>query len=202
MPHGSSVLGALRDLDGIGTYGCIRSGLYNIIDRAAAKTKEEQRELYGKICGCDFFLMSTNAMTLDGELVNIDGRGNRVAFLCYGPENVIVLTGLNKVTPDLESAIQRVQNVAAPPNTIRLNCDTPCSVTGRCGDCYDRTASAAASSSRGAPTSRTGSRLSSSVRNSVLRRNNSETLAKDGPGTGWPIFFAKNDHLYRTRQNV
>ncbi|HHX19663.1 MAG TPA: lactate utilization protein [Clostridiaceae bacterium] len=137
MPHGSSVAwGGSVTLTESGLMDALDPGLYNIIDRAAAKTKEEQRELYGKICGCDFFLMSTNAMTLDGELVNIDGRGNRVAFLCYGPENVIVLTGLNKVTPDLESAIQRVQNVAAPPNTIRLNCDTPCSVTGRCGDCY------------------------------------------------------------------
>ncbi len=137
MPHGSSVAwGGSVTLTESGLMDALDPDLYNIIDRATAKTKEEQRELYGKICGCDYFLMSTNAMTLDGELVNIDGRGNRVAFLCYGPENVIVLAGINKLVPDLDVAIKRVQNVAAPPNAIRLNRDTPCSVTGRCGDCY------------------------------------------------------------------
>jgi hypothetical protein len=137
MPHGSSISwGGSETLKESGLMDALDPNLYNIIDRDTAKTKEEQRELYGKICGCDFFLMSTNAITLDGELVNIDGRGNRVAFLCFGPENVIVLAGLNKLTPDLDAAIKRVQNVASPPNTIRLNRNTPCSVTGRCGDCY------------------------------------------------------------------
>ncbi len=137
MPHGSSVAwGGSVTLTESGLMDALDPTLYNIIDRAAAKTKEEQRELYGRICGCDYFLMSTNAMTLDGELVNIDGRGNRVAFLCYGPENVIILTGLNKLTPDLDSALKRVQNIAAPPNTVRLKLNTPCAATGRCGDCY------------------------------------------------------------------
>lgn len=137
MPKGSSIAwGGSETLEESGLKDALDPNLYNIIDRDTAKTKEEQRELYGKIVGCDFFLMSTNAMTLDGELVNIDGRGNRVAFLCFGPENVIVLAGLNKLTPDLDAAIKRVQNVASPPNTIRLNRNTPCSATGRCGDCF------------------------------------------------------------------
>jgi len=137
MPHGSSVAwGGSVTLTESGLMDALDPNLYNIIDRATAKTKEEQRELYGRICGCDYFLMSTNAMTLDGELINIDGRGNRVAFLCYGPEHVIVLAGLNKLAPDLDSALKRVQNVAAPPNTIRLKLNTPCAATGRCGDCY------------------------------------------------------------------
>ena len=76
------------------------------------------------------------AITLDGELINIDGRGNRVAFLCFGPQNVLILAGMNKVVTDVESGINRTRNVAAAPNAIRLNRKTPCAVTGRCGDCY------------------------------------------------------------------
>ncbi len=137
MPHGSSIAwGGSETLKESGLMDALDPNLYNIIDRDTAKTKEEERELYGKIGGCDFFLMSTNAITLDGELVNIDGRGNRVAFLCFCPENVIVLAGLNKLALNLDAAIKRVQNVAAPPNAIRLKRNTPCSVTGRCGDCY------------------------------------------------------------------
>ena len=80
--------------------------------------------------------MSTNAITLDGELINIDGKGNRVAFLCFGPQNVLILTGLNKVVTDIESGFKRVQNVASSPNAIRLNRNTPCSITGKCENCY------------------------------------------------------------------
>lgn len=108
---------------------------YQIFDRDKAKTPEEQKKVYCDICGCDYFLMSTNAITLDGELINIDGRGNRVAFLCYGPDHVIIVAGMNKVVSDVESGIQRVRNIAAPPNNVRLNRNTPCAVTGRCADC-------------------------------------------------------------------
>jgi len=80
--------------------------------------------------------MSTNAITLEGELINIDGRGNRVAFLCYGPQNVLILAGMNKVVSDVESGFKRVRDIASPPNTIRLNKKTPCAVTGKCEDCY------------------------------------------------------------------
>lgn len=136
MPAGSSIgWGGSMTLSETGLMDALRSADYNLIDRDTAKTPEEQRKLYGEICCADYFLMSTNAITLDGELVNIDGRGNRVAFLCYGPQNVLILTGMNKVTSDVESAIKRVKDVASPPNTVRLNKNTPCAVTGRCGDC-------------------------------------------------------------------
>jgi len=82
--------------------------------------------------------MSTNAITLDGELINIDGRGNRVAFLCYGPQNVLILTGINKIVADIESGIKRTRNIASPPNAIRLNRNTPCAITGKCGDCFSK----------------------------------------------------------------
>lgn len=136
MPAGSSIgWGGSMTLSETGLMDAIRSADYQLIDRETAKTSEEQRKLYGEICCADYFLMSTNAITLDGEMVNIDGRGNRVAFLCYGPQNVLILTGMNKVTSDVEAAIKRVKDVASPPNTVRLNRNTPCAVTGRCADC-------------------------------------------------------------------
>lgn len=136
MPEGSSIgWGGSMTLSESGLMDAIRSANYQIIDRETAKTPEEQRKIYGEICCSDFFLMSTNAITLDGELVNIDGRGNRVAFLCYGPQNVVILAGMNKIVSDVESGVQRVRDIASPPNTVRLNKNTPCAVTGRCGDC-------------------------------------------------------------------
>lgn len=137
MPEGSSIgWGGSMTLSETGLMEAIRNANYKIIDRETAKTPEEQRKIYGEICCSDFFLMGTNAITIDGELVNIDGRGNRVAFLCFGPQNVVILAGMNKVTSDVRSAVQRVRDIASPPNTVRLNKNTPCAVTGRCGDCY------------------------------------------------------------------
>lgn len=85
--------------------------------------------------GADYFLMSTNAITLDGQLVNIDGSGNRVASLIYGPAHVVIIAGMNKVAKDVDSAIERVHTTAAPPNAMRLSMNTPCGVTGVCADC-------------------------------------------------------------------
>lgn len=137
MPKGSSIGwgGSMTVLE-TGLMDAIQNGDYKIINREEAKTTEEQRKIYGEICCSDFFLMSTNAITIDGELINIDGRGNRVAFLCYGPENVLILAGMNKVVSDVESGFKRVRDIASPPNTVRLNKKTPCSITGRCSDCY------------------------------------------------------------------
>ena len=79
--------------------------------------------------------MSSNAITAEGELVNIDGTGNRVGALIYGPEHVIILAGMNKVSPTLEEAVSRIKNVASPLNANRLNRNTPCAATGLCADC-------------------------------------------------------------------
>lgn len=137
MPEGSVIgWGGSMTLQEMGLLDIIKSKKYNVIDRDTAKTQEEQRKLYGEICCSDFFLMSTNAITLDGELINIDGRGNRVAFLCYGPQYVLILAGMNKVVTDIEAGIKRIRNIAAPPNGIRLNKQTPCAITGACRDCY------------------------------------------------------------------
>lgn len=106
-----------------------------LIDRADAKTPDEIKKAYHDALSSDFFFMSTNAITVDGELVNIDGTGNRVAALIYGPENVIIMTGMNKVAANVEEAISRIHTTAAPMNCQRLNRKTPCSATGVCGDC-------------------------------------------------------------------
>lgn len=83
----------------------------------------------------DFFITGSNAITMDGKLVNLDGLGNRVAGICFGPNKVILVVGLNKVAPDLETAIARVKHLAAPINAIRLGRATPCVETGLCSDC-------------------------------------------------------------------
>lgn len=92
-------------------------------------------ECNARLINSDTFLMSSNAITLNGELVNIDKRGNRVCYLIYGPKQVIILAGMNKVTATTEDAIRRVRNCATPPNAVRLNQQTPCVKTGRCADC-------------------------------------------------------------------
>ncbi len=114
----------------------LNNGNYNVLDRSTANTPAEKKALYGKIVTSDYFFMSSNAVTLDGELVNIDGSGNRVACLIHGPENVIVIIGMNKIAMDVESAIKRIQNVVAPANALRLNKNTPCYRTGQCGNCF------------------------------------------------------------------
>jgi hypothetical protein len=83
----------------------------------------------------DYMIASCNAITLDGRLVNLDATGNRVAAMCFGPQKVILAVGLNKVAPDLDSAMLRVKHYAAPINAIRVNMATPCGETGLCLDC-------------------------------------------------------------------
>ena len=136
IPEGSSIgWGGSVTLSECGLMDAIGGGKYELIDRSVAKTAEENKAVHAKIFGCDYFLMSTNAITYDGELVNIDGRSNRVCFLCYGPENVIVIAGMNKLESDVDSAIKRVRNVASPKNALRLGRNTPCAATGKCADC-------------------------------------------------------------------
>ena len=136
MPEGSSIgWGGSVTLSEYGLMDAIGGGKYELIDRSVAKTAEENKAVHAKIFGCDYFLMSTNAITYDGELVNIDGRSNRVCFLCYGPENVIVIAGMNKLESDVDSALKRVRNVASPKNALRLGRNTPCAATGKCADC-------------------------------------------------------------------
>lgn len=120
----SGIMDALHNRDDITFY-----------DRSKAATPEEVQKIYREAFFCDYYFMSTNAITLDGELVNIDGNGNRVAALVFGPANVIIVCGMNKISTDIDEAIARVRNIAAPPNCNRLDRKTPCAITGKCGDC-------------------------------------------------------------------
>lgn len=106
-----------------------------LYDRATATTPEENKKIMHDALSCDYYFMSSNAITVDGELVNIDGNGNRVAALIYGPENVIIVAGMNKIVKTVEEGISRTRNVASPQNCVRLNKNTPCAVNGVCGNC-------------------------------------------------------------------
>lgn len=108
---------------------------HQLIIRENYTTPEQLKECKAKLVNADTFIMSSNAITINGELINIDGRGNRVSFLIYGPDEVIILAGMNKIVPDVPSGVARIRNMATPPNTMRLHRDTPCAMSGRCGDC-------------------------------------------------------------------
>lgn len=127
--------GGSMTLEEIGLIDDLKESDYTIYDRAEAVTPEEKREMFGRIVTSDFYFMSSNAITLDGELINIDGAGNRVACLCHGPEHVVVIAGMNKIVTDVRSGIDRVHNMAAPPNALRLHLNTPCAEYGRCANC-------------------------------------------------------------------
>lgn len=136
LPKGASVAaGGSETVKDMGLMTKLQSGDYDYIDRFTAKTPQESREIFAKTALCDYYFMSTNAITLNGELVNIDGNGNRLSALIHGPKYVIIVAGMNKVTADVESAYNRVKTNACPPNAVRLNRNTPCGVTGKCGDC-------------------------------------------------------------------
>ena len=133
---GSSVSwGGSMTITDMGLIDALKAGDYVVLDRTVPKTDEEKREFFGKVNMCDFYFMSSNAITMDGELLNIDGIGNRVASLIFGPSNVIIVAGMKKVVDNIESAVDRARNTAAPINTMRLNRKTPCTQTGRCMDC-------------------------------------------------------------------
>ncbi len=134
-PDCSVTWGGSVTLQEIGLLDALKNSDYIVYDRADATTDEEKSQLYAKIVTADYFFTSSNAITLDGELVNIDGNGNRVACLITGPKNVVVVAGMNKLTPDLPSALARVKNMAGPPNAVRLNLNTPCADIGKCVNC-------------------------------------------------------------------
>ena len=106
-----------------------------LIDRDTARTPEERDALLHQALSCGTFLMSSNAISKDGQLVNIDGMGNRVAAMCFGPRQVVVIAGMNKVLGTLDDAVARARNIAAPANAQRFGLKTPCGLTGQCGDC-------------------------------------------------------------------
>ena len=133
IPEGSTVtMGGAMSVHEIGLVKALKEGNYNFIDRDEMKDK---RAAMLAAYDADFFLMSANAMTEDGILVNIDGNSNRVSALAQGPRKVIVIAGMNKVCDDVDVAMKRARNVAAPINAQRFGLNTPCAKTGACMDC-------------------------------------------------------------------
>jgi L-lactate utilization protein LutB len=133
IPEGSSIgMGGAMSAHEIGLVEALKTGKYNFIDRdKAADKRAAMLETYD----ADFFLSSVNAMTDDGILVNIDGNSNRVSAICQGPKQVIFIVGMNKVCGDLDGAMKRARNIAAPTNAQRFGLSTPCAKTGKCMDC-------------------------------------------------------------------
>ncbi len=119
-----------------GIIDLLKNGEYNFLDRSAdGLTRDEIEEIFHKSFFADYYLMSTNALTEDGMLYNVDGNSNRVAALLYGPKHVIVVAGKNKIVKNISEAIKRVKTIAAPKNSARLNCDTYCNSQQRCVCC-------------------------------------------------------------------
>ena len=111
----------------------LKSGKYNYLDRSREGiTREEVEEVYRETYKADVYFASSNAVTESGYLYNVDGNSNRVSAILYGPKSVVLVCGYNKIVKNLDEAIKRVKTCAAPPNTVRLNCDTYCAGKGSC----------------------------------------------------------------------
>ncbi|MBO7251143.1 MAG: lactate utilization protein [Oscillospiraceae bacterium] len=136
IPAGASVgWGGALSAQQIGLLDAINQGNYVALDRDKAANMQEREEIQRKCLLADWFITGANALSIDGQMVNIDGNGNRVAAIVYGPKQVLVIAGMNKVVDTLESAVIRARTVAAPMNKQRFPLQTPCEVTGTCADC-------------------------------------------------------------------
>ncbi len=136
IPDGSSISwGGSSSIRSTGVTTMLKQGPYEVYDRDDVTTMEDKMRIYRKAFESDYYLASVNAMSEDGILVNIDGNGNRVAAITWGPKQVILIVGLNKVCQDTESAIKRARSTAAPINMARFDGNTPCLTDGVCHDC-------------------------------------------------------------------
>ena len=137
VPKGSSVSwGGSATLQELKLLDIFHSGDYTVLDRDRTSSPEERMLVMQKAFSCDTYITGVNAISEDGQLVNIDASGNRVAAIVFGPRNVIVVSGINKVVKTLEDAVNRARTVAAPINLQRFpKADVPCRKTGSCGDC-------------------------------------------------------------------
>ena len=133
IPEGSTITmgGALSAYE-IGLPAALEEGNYNFVDRNKVEDKVAATRL---AYDADIYLSSTNAMTEDGVLINIDGNSNRVSAIAHGPKKVIFIVGMNKVCSDVDAAMKRARNVASPINAGRIGVDTPCVKTGSCMNC-------------------------------------------------------------------
>ena len=133
IPESSSVtMGGAMSAHEIGLVDALKNGNYNFIDRDKA---EDKRAAMLAAYDADYFLTSATAITEDGVMVNIDGNANRVSAIAQGPKHVVAIVGMNKVCPDVDAAMKRARNVAAPINAQRFGLNTPCAKTGSCMNC-------------------------------------------------------------------
>ncbi len=133
IPEGSTVtMGGAMSAHEIGLVDAIKNGNYSFIDRDAY---EDKRAAMLMAYDADVFLSSANAMTNDGVIVNIDGNANRVSAIAQGPKKVVMIVGMNKICDDVDGAMKRARNVAAPINAQRFGLNTPCTKTGACANC-------------------------------------------------------------------
>lgn len=136
IPEGSSVTwGGSASIRDTGLTARLKTGNYTVYDRDDVTGNDDKVRIYRQAFECDYYLGSVNAMTEDGVIINIDGNGNRVAAMTWGPEHVILLVGLNKVCQDVDAAIKRARSEAAPVNMARFDFNTPCQHDGTCHDC-------------------------------------------------------------------
>ena len=136
IPKGSTInMGGSASVRECGLTDAVCSGNYIFYDRDRAETPEEKTEIALKAFTCDWYLGSVNAMTEDGVIVNVDGNANRIAAYAFGPKNVLLIVGMNKVVKTEEDAMHRARNEAAPINAQRFGIDTPCVKNGSCFDC-------------------------------------------------------------------
>ena len=136
VEEGSSVaVGGSVTLNEVGMLEHLRSGRYNFIDRyAPGLSTDEIYDVFVKSMGVDAFFCSSNAVTEEGELYNVDGNANRIAAIAFGPKKVILIVSTNKIVKNIDEAVKRVKTVAAPKNAVRLNCKTFCAIKGHCVD--------------------------------------------------------------------
>lgn len=137
VKEGSKVaVGGSETLSELGILEHLRSGRYDFLDRyKEGLTREEVTNIFKQSFLADAYLSSCNAITENGELYNVDGNGNRVAAMLYGPDKVIVICGINKIVKDVDEAIKRNREISAPMNAKRLNKKTPCTKVGYCMNC-------------------------------------------------------------------
>lgn len=136
IPEGSSVgWGGAISAAQVGVQEAVHAGNYTVIDRDAVSDPAEKNRLMRECFNADYFITGANALSQDGQMVNIDGNGNRVGMIVYGPKNIIVVAGMNKVCPTIEDAVKRARTVAAPMNQQRFGLPNPCTATGSCADC-------------------------------------------------------------------
>jgi hypothetical protein len=127
--------GGSASIGEIGLLDVVRTGNYRVIDRSMATNPEEKNRLQLEAFGADVFLGSVNALSEDGVMVNIDKIGNRIGAYCYGPGQLLLVVGMNKVVKTAEDALARARNEAAPINAQRFGIDTPCVKNGSCSNC-------------------------------------------------------------------